>query len=212
MAVGGDIGEFDIWLNNKLLEFNTDEGVFGSYIKGILEGEESLDDKTQALEEILSEITENNITKICQEIIDKWKIFQAEESVPKTVLDVSEDVEVKLARLMENQAKATTVIRNNYTDEERKIREAILSQYGQMSDNEDDAGYDNSCSDNTKENGLVKNTNASSVQQAEREKREKAKIESQRKKEKDKEDREKQKQLAQEKKEKRKTQKGERRR
>lgn len=57
MAVGGDVGEFDIWLNNKLLEFNADEGVFGSYIKGILEAEEPLDDKTQALEEILSEIT-----------------------------------------------------------------------------------------------------------------------------------------------------------
>lgn len=57
MAVGGRVGEFDIWLNNKLLAFNTDEGVFGSYIRGILEGEESLDDKTQALEEILSEIT-----------------------------------------------------------------------------------------------------------------------------------------------------------
>ena len=57
MAAGGDFSEFDTWLNNKLLACNTDEGVFGSYIKGILEGEESLDDKTQALTEILSEIT-----------------------------------------------------------------------------------------------------------------------------------------------------------
>lgn len=61
MAVGGSVGEFDIWLNNKLLAFNTDEGVFGSYIRGILEGEESLDDKSQALEEILSEITVRKI-------------------------------------------------------------------------------------------------------------------------------------------------------
>lgn len=87
---------------------------------------------------------------------------------------------------METQAKPATVIRNNYTDEERRIREAILSQYGQMSDEEGEGGED---TDHVKENGLVKNLNATSVQQAEREKREKAKIESQKKKEKDKEDR-----------------------
>lgn len=61
MAVGGEVSEFDTWLNNKLLAFNTDEGVFGSYIRGILEGEESLDEKTQALQEILSEITVSKI-------------------------------------------------------------------------------------------------------------------------------------------------------
>lgn len=60
-------------------------------------------------------------------------------------------------------------------------------QYGQMSDEEGEAGDDHQ--DHVKENGLVKNLNANSVQQAEREKREKAKIESQKKKEKDKEDR-----------------------
>lgn len=56
MAVGGEASEFDTWLNNKLLSFNTDEGVFGSYIKGILEGEETVDEKTEALQGILSEI------------------------------------------------------------------------------------------------------------------------------------------------------------
>lgn len=131
---------------------------------------------------------EDNITKLCQEILEKWKIFQAEEANShKTVLEVAEDVDVKLARLMESQAKATTVTRNNYTAEERRIREAILSQYGQMSDEEGEA--EEECGGETKENGLVKNTNASLVQLAEREKREKAKIESQKKKEKDKEDR-----------------------
>lgn len=47
--------EFEPWLNNKLKSLNTDEGVFGSYISGILDGEESLDDKKDALEGILSE-------------------------------------------------------------------------------------------------------------------------------------------------------------
>lgn len=114
-------------------------------------------------------------------------MFRArEENSHETVLKVAEDVDVKLARLMESQAKATVVTRNNYTDEERRIREAILQQYGQMSDDECDQEEEG---DNVKENGLVKNINVAAVKQAEKEKREKAKIESQKKKEKDKEDR-----------------------
>jgi len=55
MAAGGD--DFELWLSLKLKALNTDEGVFSTYIKGILEGEETLEDKTEALEGILSEIT-----------------------------------------------------------------------------------------------------------------------------------------------------------
>lgn len=47
---------FDSWLNVKLKSLNTDENVFGFYIKGILEGEESEDEKVEALEGILAEI------------------------------------------------------------------------------------------------------------------------------------------------------------
>lgn len=47
---------FNAWLNGKLRDFNTDEGVFGSYIMGILEGDETNEEKTEALEGILSEI------------------------------------------------------------------------------------------------------------------------------------------------------------
>lgn len=59
---------------------------------------------------------------------------------------------------------------------------------------------------------MVKNTNALDVQQANKERREQARLDSANKKLKDKEDREKQKQMREEKKEKRKTVKGERRR
>lgn len=48
---------FDSWLSSKLQELKTDEGVFGSYIKGILEGDETDDEKTEALEGILAGIT-----------------------------------------------------------------------------------------------------------------------------------------------------------
>lgn len=54
MAAAGD--NFSVWLNDKLQKLNTDETVFGSYITGILEGDESHEEKVEALEGILSEI------------------------------------------------------------------------------------------------------------------------------------------------------------
>lgn len=47
---------FNKWLTNKLKTLNTDESVFGSYICGILEGDETKDEKREALEGILSAI------------------------------------------------------------------------------------------------------------------------------------------------------------
>lgn len=55
---------FDCWLNSKLQALNTDEGVFGSYIKGILEGDETEDEKTEALEGILAGITVRSIRTV----------------------------------------------------------------------------------------------------------------------------------------------------
>lgn len=98
----------------------------------------------------------------------------------------SEGVDVKLARLLESQSLQTPK-QKQYTEEEKKIREAILSQYSQMTDDEDDEVAGNPV--DTKENGLEKNRNAQSVMQADKERREQAKLESQKKKEKDKEDR-----------------------
>lgn len=61
--------------------------------------------------------------------MDKWsesfKVVQEEQKKPE------EDVEEKLVRLMETNTLTTTVQRE-YTDEERKIRQAILSQYGEV--------------------------------------------------------------------------------
>lgn len=44
------------WLNNKLRELKTDENVYGSYMIGILEGDEPIEEKKEALSEILSQI------------------------------------------------------------------------------------------------------------------------------------------------------------
>ncbi|CAK1544161.1 unnamed protein product [Leptosia nina] len=197
--------DFEPWLNNKLKSLKTDENVFGSYISGILEAEDSIDDKRDALEGILSEIVESDIIIHVNEIIEKWESCKPTDECPKLVSNI--DVDIQLAKMLESQSLATTT-RREYTDEEKKIREAILSQYSQLSDNEEEAGP----ADDSEGPELVRNTNALDVATAAKERRENARLEAQRKKEKDREDREKQKQLKEEKKEKRKTQKSERKR
>lgn len=48
--------EFEPWLCAKLKSLKTDESIFGNYISGILETEDSVDEKKDALEGILSEV------------------------------------------------------------------------------------------------------------------------------------------------------------
>ncbi|KAG6796450.1 coiled-coil domain-containing protein 43 [Apis mellifera caucasica] len=201
---------FDDWLSKKLQDLKTDEGIFGSYIKGILQGDETEEEKIEALEGILTGITEDDINNHVTEILKVWEESLPNKEKPGPKVPV-EDVDVRLARMLESQSLPTTTQRS-YTDEEKKIREAILAQYSQMSEEENSEGDGEEDGASGGDCGIEKNTNAAAIIQQEKEKREKAKLESQRKKEKDKEDREKQKQLREEKKEKRKTQKGERRR
>lgn len=148
--------------------------------------------------------------KVVAEIINEWnKCVPLDETVKSS--SPAEDIDTKLAKLLENQHIATTVQRQ-YTEEELRIRDQILSQYSQVeyedeyADDDDDGPRPSGSAD------LVKNTNASDVAQLAKEKREQARLDSAAKKEKDKEDRAKQKQMREDKKEKRKTVKGERRR
>ncbi|XP_017121292.1 coiled-coil domain-containing protein 43 [Drosophila elegans] len=204
--------EFQSWLNEQLRKLNTDESIFGSYIIGILEGdEETTDEKTEALEGILSETGAPNIDELVATILQKW--FQCHPSAddpPKKGLDI--DVNAQLAKLLEQQKLQPAVNKEReYTEEERRIKQQILAQYSQTAVvNQDE---DDSEPESDDESGvLAKNTNKSDVQALAKEKREQARLDSAAKKQKDKEDREKQKQLREEKKEKRKTVKGERRR
>lgn len=157
---------------------------------------------------------ETDLDKVIDEIINEWEKNQpSEDAAPKQI----EDIDAKLAKLLENKHIATSVQRQ-YTEEELRIREQILSQYSQVEyddeydDEIEDTGASSSATHESKDPLLMKNTNASDVAQLAKEKREQAKLDSKAKKDKDKEDREKQKQLREEKKEKRKTVKGERRR
>lgn len=166
---------------------------------------------------------EDDLENVIKEIIDEWEKCQPDNDAGAGATSNGiEDVDTKLARLLETKHIATTVQRK-YTEEELRIREQILSQYSQV---EYDDGYDDEHDDaaaasgpstsstthNSNDPPLMKNTNAADVAALAKERREQAKIDSKAKKDKDKLDREKQKQLREEKKEKRKTVKGERKR
>lgn len=153
---------------------------------------------------------EDDLENVIKEIIDEWEKCAPTVDAPATN---GEDVDAKLARLLENQHIVTTVQRQ-YTEEELRVREQIL-KYSQVEydeeESDEEAGTSGTAS-NTNDPILMKNTNAADVAALAKERREQAKIDSKAKKDKDKLDREKQKQLREEKKEKRKTVKGERRR
>ncbi|XP_034474252.1 coiled-coil domain-containing protein 43 [Drosophila innubila] len=207
------MSEFETWLNNQLRLLNTDEGVFGAYIIGILEGEEETkEEKIEALEGILSETGSSNIEELVASILQKWlQSHPSADEPPKKGLDI--DVNAQLAKLLEQQKLQPAAKEREYTEEERRIKQQILAQYSQtaVSEEEED-DTDGESAEPSGSGFMAPNTNKSDVQNLAKEKREQARQDSAAKKQKDKEDREKQKQLREEKKEKRKTVKGERRR
>ncbi|KAL7740525.1 hypothetical protein ACLKA6_012297 [Drosophila palustris] len=206
------MSEFETWLNNQLKLLNTDEGVFGAYIIGILEGEEETkEEKIEALEGILSETGSANIEELVASILQKWlQCHPSADDPPKKGLDI--DVNAQLAKLLEQQKLQPAAKEREYTEEERRIKQQILAQYSQTAVSEEEDDDTDGESAEPSGSGIMANTNKADVQNLAKEKREQARLESAAKKQKDKDDREKQKQLREEKKEKRKTVKGERRR
>lgn len=57
--MAGAMGDFSNWLGEKLKELNTDETVFGSYIQGILDSDETPEEKSEAIQGLLTDIVEN---------------------------------------------------------------------------------------------------------------------------------------------------------
>ncbi|XP_068244916.1 coiled-coil domain-containing protein 43 isoform X2 [Palaemon carinicauda] len=176
--------DFDTWLKDTLVGLNTDDEVFSPYIKGILESEENDDEKMEALQGILTEITESGIDELCQDILKKWTLIE-EEKVPENNKS-RDELDAKIAKIMEEQAQCVTQTKT-ISKEQAKLKSAILAQYAQVSDGE--VTDDEEEGDSGGGGFCLKNTNATDVVRAERERRDKDKEEAQRKKEKDKEDR-----------------------
>ncbi|XP_030377619.1 coiled-coil domain-containing protein 43 [Scaptodrosophila lebanonensis] len=204
--------EFQRWLDEQLRALNTDESVFGTYIVGILEGDDTQDEKTEALEGILKETGAANIDELVGNILQKWlQSHPSADEPPKKGLDI--DVNAQLAKLLEQQKLQPAAKERQYTAEELRIKQQILAQYSQtVVSVEDEASSDAEGAEPSSAAAFAPNTNKSDVLALAKEKREQARLDSAAKKQKDKEDREKQKQQREEKKEKRKTVKGERRR
>ncbi|XP_065284267.1 coiled-coil domain-containing protein 43-like [Dermacentor albipictus] len=221
--------DFELWLTDKLRALNIDPDVFGSYITGILEGNETEDEKSEALQGILTEVCEDALCDVKDEIFNKWSEYNERPAEGDARVNDEQgkyNVEAKLVSLMEEQAKSV-VAEKNLSVEEQKLRQAILAQYGEVSDGEEDVVTKPSAElvatsvasgaapkEHYVPKLLARNTNAENVAHAEKEKRELSKQEHERKKAQDKLNREKQKQQAQERKDKerKRTQKGERRR
>nr|CAG4648350.1 EOG090X0H15 [Moina brachiata]SVE93346.1 EOG090X0H15 [Moina brachiata] len=210
------VDDFDKWLSVKLNSLNTDESVFGEYIKGILQGDESQDEKIEALEGIFAEISPADgasQTEICQEIMNHWQLFvEAVASKDQKETDAV-SVDIRIAKIMEQQAQCV-VPQRKQSEEAKKLKQSILSQYAEVSASEDEDGDEEGGSESGDEKLLPRNTNAEDVMKLDKLKKETLRLESQKKKDKDKEDRERQKQLAidRKEKEKKRTQKGEKKR
>lgn len=132
-------------------------------------------------------LQEDNISKHVAEILSAWAEWLPAKDIATAAVP-TEDVDVRLAKMLESQSLPTTT-QKSYTEEERRIREAILAQYSQMSDEDNSEGDREEDCAGGGDCGIEKNLNVATIVQQEREKREKAKLESQKKKEKDKEDR-----------------------
>lgn len=78
---------------------------------------------------------EDEVNEHCVEILDKWQQTLSSTSQQKSPEKVIENVDQKLARLLVSSVRLEecTAQACKYTDEELKIREAILSKYSHVS-------------------------------------------------------------------------------
>lgn len=214
MAVpSSSTGEFETWLNERLDSLDVDREVYGAYILGVLQEEESDEEKEDALQGILSAfLEEDTVEDICKQIINQWTDFCSRTSAKK-----DDDVEVQaIASLIEKQAQIV-VKQKEVSEESKKRKEALLAQYANVTDDEDEGEEEDAMSGTPvcgSEKSLFKNTNVEEVLIRQKQKREQAREDAQKKKETDKMQREKDKLAKQDRKEKEKkrTQKGERKR
>ncbi|CAN9505494.1 unnamed protein product [Ophioblennius macclurei] len=209
-----DAGEFESWLNDRLDSLEVDREVYGTYILGILQEEENDEEKEDALRGILSAfLDEDSMEDVCKQIITEWTEFCSRSAAKKD----TDDAEVQaIASLIEKQAQIV-VKQKEVSEESKRRKEALLAQYANVTDEEDEAEEEEPPSGNVllgNEKSLFKNTNVEEVMNRQKQKRDQAREDAQKKKEMDKMQREKDKLAKQDRKEKEKkrTQKGERKR
>lgn len=99
-----------------------------------LPGDETIDEQREALVDLLTGVTdESAIEKLVTEILEKWSLTQTQidkEAAAAAQVQL-EDVDTKLAKLLEANIK-TSDKKREYTEEEQKLRSRILEDYGQV--------------------------------------------------------------------------------
>ncbi|XP_053217667.1 coiled-coil domain-containing protein 43 isoform X1 [Podarcis raffonei] len=205
---------FEPWLEGRLAALGLDGDVYGGYIRGVLREAECDAERLEGLVGALAagEQDEDVLQEVCREIIERWSKAQNDGSNEK-----KEDEIQAIANIIEKQAQIV-VKPKEVAKEETLQKAALLAQYAEVTDDEDEAdGEDDpgaAAVTVSSEKSLFRNTNLEAVMNARKLEREHLRDESHRKKEQDKLQREKDKLAKQERKEKEKkrTQKGERKR
>nr|XP_020463041.1 coiled-coil domain-containing protein 43 [Monopterus albus] len=209
-----DTGEFESWLYGRLESLEVDCEVYGAYILGVLQEDESDEEKEEALQGILSAfLAEDTVEDVCKQIIMQWTACCSRSAAKRD----ADDAEVQaIASMIEKQAQIV-VKQKEVTKESKKRKEALLAQYANVTDEEDEAEEEEQTSGNNlpgNDKSLFKNTNVEEVLHRRKQMREQAREDAHKKKEMDKMQREKDKLAKQDRKEKEKkrTQKNERKR
>uniref|UniRef100_G3P0Y6 Coiled-coil domain-containing protein 43 n=1 Tax=Gasterosteus aculeatus TaxID=69293 RepID=G3P0Y6_GASAC len=211
-----DAGEFESWLNDRLDSLEVDREVYGAYILGVLQEEESDEEKEDALQGILSAfLDEESVEDVCKQIIKQWTDWR-DRSADKSLSSPPAAEVQAIASLIEKQAQIV-VKHKKVSEETKKGKEALLAQYANVTDDEQYPlpkwSYP-AHPPSLYASALFKNTNVEEVLNRQKQKRDQARDDAQKKKEGDKMQREKDKLSKQDRKEKEKkrTQKGERKR
>nr|XP_003465786.1 coiled-coil domain-containing protein 43 [Cavia porcellus] len=206
----GGGGGFGSWLDGRLEALGLDRAVYGAYILGVLQEEEE-EEKLDTLQCILSAfLEEDSLLTVCKEM---WSGGQNLRMCP----EVKKEDEVQaIATLIEKQAQIVVKPRV-VTEEQRQRKAALLAQYAEVTDEEDEPDENNDLGagmNASSDKSLFRNTNLEDVLSAQKLERDSLRDESQRKKEQDKLQRERDRLAKQERKEKerKRTQRGERKR
>ncbi|XP_018410690.1 PREDICTED: coiled-coil domain-containing protein 43 [Nanorana parkeri] len=205
-------GDFGSWLDGRLEALGMDPEVYPAYIQGVLREEDNPEERDEALRGILAAfLEEDSIEDVCLEIITKWSEFQKMQLAQAK----QEDEVDALASMIEKQAQIV-VKPKEVSEKEQQRKAALLAQYANVTDDEDEAEGEDVTSSIGAQNdkSLFKNTNLEDIVNARKLERDTMRDASHKKKEQDKQQRDKDKQAKQERKdkEKKRTQKGERKR
>ncbi|RXN31769.1 coiled-coil domain-containing 43 [Labeo rohita] len=127
-------GEFENWLNERLDSLEVDREVYGAYILGVLQEEDSDEEQKDALQGILSAfLEEDTLEEVCQQILKQWSECGSRSKVKGTQAD---DEVQAIASLIEKQAQIV-VKQKEVSEEAKKRKEALLAQYATVTDEEE---------------------------------------------------------------------------